>query len=370
MTLAAAPGGIARDAGAIDASADHQKVAPVGHAIPRAPGALDLRLTPFAFRRKGRRWHYGGKGQRLQPHHRMRKRACPPPDSVPSSSPSTRAQRRRGPSFSCTDLCRPGRRAAGIAPSIFPASGWVEHDAEEIWSATVAGHDARGARQGRAATAARRWPPSASPTSARPPSCGTATTGKADPPRHRLAGPPHRRHAARAEAWPVTKPWSQAKHRPRFIDPYFSGTKLAWILDNVPGARERQRSRANSPPVPSIAFLLWRLTGGKVHATDATNASRSHAVRHPYAANGTPSFAEAPRRADARCLPEVDGLRRRARRRHDRPIAVRRGHCRSRGMAGDQQAATVGQACFAAGHGEVDLRHRLLRAAQHGRGAP
>ena len=58
------------------------------------------------------------------------------------------------------------------------------------------------------------------------------------------------------------------------IDPYFSGTKVAWILDHVPGARERaERGELLFGTVD--CYLLWRLTGGKVHATDATNASRT-----------------------------------------------------------------------------------------------
>src|SRR5258707_7879646 len=58
------------------------------------------------------------------------------------------------------------------------------------------------------------------------------------------------------------------------IDPYFSGTKVAWILDQVPGARERA-DRGELMFGTVDCYLLWRLTGGKVHATDATNASRT-----------------------------------------------------------------------------------------------
>ena len=58
------------------------------------------------------------------------------------------------------------------------------------------------------------------------------------------------------------------------IDPYFSGTKIAWILDHVPGARERAR-RGELAFGTVDCFLLWRLTGGRVHATDATNAART-----------------------------------------------------------------------------------------------
>ena len=58
------------------------------------------------------------------------------------------------------------------------------------------------------------------------------------------------------------------------VDAYFAGTKLAWLLDHVPGARERaERGELAFGTIDS--FLLWRLTGGKVHATDASNASRT-----------------------------------------------------------------------------------------------
>ena len=58
------------------------------------------------------------------------------------------------------------------------------------------------------------------------------------------------------------------------LDPYFSGTKIAWILDNVAGARAAADRGALAAGTIEC-FLLWRLTGGKVHASDATNASRS-----------------------------------------------------------------------------------------------
>ena len=58
------------------------------------------------------------------------------------------------------------------------------------------------------------------------------------------------------------------------LDPYFSGTKIAWLLDNVKGARKRaEKGELLAGTIDS--FLIWRLTGGKVHATDATNASRT-----------------------------------------------------------------------------------------------
>jgi hypothetical protein len=82
-------------------------------------------------------------------------------------------------------------------------------------------------------------PPSASPTSAKPPACGTGPPGQAHPPRHRLAGPPHRLRLRRA---------SGGGHEPHFrdrtglvLDPYFSGTKIAWLLDT----RARRPRRAD-----------------------------------------------------------------------------------------------------------------------------
>jgi glycerol kinase len=58
------------------------------------------------------------------------------------------------------------------------------------------------------------------------------------------------------------------------LDPYFSGTKLAWLLDNVDGVR--QKAEAGKLAFGTIdSFLIWKLTGGKRHVTDATNASRT-----------------------------------------------------------------------------------------------
>jgi glycerol kinase len=127
------------------------------------------------------------------------------------------------------------------------------------------------------------------------------------------------------------------------LDPYFSATKLAWILDNVADARAK--AEGGQLAFGTIdSFLLWRLTGGEVHATDATNASRTllydiHAQR--WDADLCRLF-----RIPEALLPEVrdnsglfgvtaDGLL-------DRQMPIG-------GMAGDQQAALIGQACFDAG---------------------
>ncbi|MET4595699.1 MULTISPECIES: glycerol kinase GlpK [unclassified Sphingomonas] len=124
------------------------------------------------------------------------------------------------------------------------------------------------------------------------------------------------------------------------IDPYFSATKVAWLLDTVPGARARaERGELAFGTIDS--FLLWRLTGGAVHATDVTNASRTMLFdihRHRWDADLCELL-----RVPMAILPVV----------HDNahlfgttdtalfgaPIPIA-------GMAGDQQAALFGQACF------------------------
>ena len=127
------------------------------------------------------------------------------------------------------------------------------------------------------------------------------------------------------------------------LDPYFSATKLAWILDNVDGARERAaRGELASGTVDS--FLVWRLTGGKAHATDATNACRT-GLYNIHTHQWDDSLLEVFRVPRA-VLPEVfDSAAPFGSTDPDIfgwPIPI----C---GVAGDQQAAAFGQACFEPG---------------------
>lgn len=127
------------------------------------------------------------------------------------------------------------------------------------------------------------------------------------------------------------------------LDPYFSGTKLAWILDNVEGVRAR--AEAGELAFGTVdSWLIWNLTGGKVHATDATNAARTllydiHKGRWSSTICGILNIPMS-------MLPEV----------HD--CAADFGTTKEEyfgeslpilGVAGDQQAATIGQACFEPG---------------------
>ena len=124
------------------------------------------------------------------------------------------------------------------------------------------------------------------------------------------------------------------------LDPYFSATKIAWILDNVEGARTRAQAGELLFGTPD-SFLLWKLTGGAVHATDATNASRTmlYNIRDHAWDETLLSLFDIPRSL----LPEVKNC------------ADEFGLCRKdiigqsipvRGIAGDQQAAAIGQVCF------------------------
>jgi glycerol kinase len=83
------------------------------------------------------------------------------------------------------------------------------------------------------------------------------------------------------------------------LDPYFSGTKIKWLLDHVPAPAPARARRAGLRHVDT--FLIWKLTGGKVHATDATNAART-LLYNIAGANGTPTSAPSST-SRCRCCP-------------------------------------------------------------------
>ena len=210
----------------------------------------------------------------------------------------------------------------------------------------------RGAGQRR-----RRAPPtsrrSASPTSARRRWSGTARPARRSTARSsgRTGAPPTSARSCKAAG---REPLVAARTG-LLLDPYFSGDQ-----DRLAARQRRRRAGARRARRARLRhrrhFLLWRLTGGAVHATDATNASPHPALRHPRGA-WDDELLRAVRRA-ARAAARGARFGRRLRRRPTpscsaRAIAIR-------GIAGDQQAALFGQACFRAGHDEVDLRHRLL----------
>ena len=223
-------------------------------------------------------------------------------------------------------------------PQHFPASGWVEHEPEDLWDTTLAVCREAMAKAGVAASDLA----GIGITNQRETTLvWDRKTGKAI---YRAIVWQDRRTAERCAALKAEghEPLV-AQKTGLLLDPYFSGTKIAWILDHVPGARARaEKGELAFGTVDS--FLLWRLTGGAVHATDATNASRTLLYDiHQGAWDdalleviGVPR-AMLPEVRDSSAefgltLPDLFGG----------AIAVR-------GIAGDQQAATVGQACFEPG---------------------
>ncbi len=156
----------------------------------------------------------------------------------------------------------------------YPHSGWVEHEAEDLWDTTIATCKAVIAKAGIGASDIV----SIGITNQRETTVvWDRKTGKAI---HRAIVWQDRRTAEIcAGLKSAGLEDTVTKRTGLLLDPYFSGTKVAWILDNVPGARDAANAgRLAFGTVDS--FILWRLTGGKVHATDATNASRTSALRH------------------------------------------------------------------------------------------
>jgi glycerol kinase len=233
---------------------------------------------------------------------------------------------------------RPVASAQKELPQIFPKPGWVEHDAEEIWSATV--EVCRGAL-----SKAKLKPADLAGigiTNQRETTVvWDRATGK---PIHNAIVWQDRRTAERcAELKKAGHEKAVTDKTGLLLDPYFSGTKIEWILKHVAGARAAAEKGALAAGTIEC-FLLWRLTGGKVHASDATNASRTLLLD---IRTGTwdPDLMKLlgvpasllPRVVD--CSGELgvttaDFL--------GAPVPVL-------GMAGDQQAATVGQACIKPG---------------------
>ncbi|MGH8596790.1 MAG: FGGY family carbohydrate kinase, partial [Gammaproteobacteria bacterium] len=152
---------------------------------------------------------------------------------------------------------------------IFPHDGWVEHDPEVLWRTVL--ETARGALADAALTA--RDLTGIGITNQRETTLiWDAATGV---PVHNAIVWQDRRTAARCESIRADGMVETiAAATGLVVDPYFSSTKVAWLLDNVPGLKVRARKgELRFGTVDS--FLIWRLTGGRKHLTDATNASRT-----------------------------------------------------------------------------------------------
>jgi glycerol kinase len=231
-------------------------------------------------------------------------------------------------------------------PQHFPEPGWVEHDGEEIWETTLRAI-------GEAVAAARDGGAGAGDAGQGIEAIGITNQRETTLLWDRGTGRPlaraivwqDRRTSTRCAALKRTgaEP-SLARATGLRLDPYFSATKLEWLLKHVPGARARA-SRGALAFGTVDSWLLWRLTAGRLHATDPTNASRTllfHLGRLAWDGALLERFGVA--RA---LLPEV------------RPSAGDFGVTRGvpglpdgipiRGVAGDQQAALFGQGCVRAG---------------------
>lgn len=220
----------------------------------------------------------------------------------------------------------------------FPASGWVEHDASDLWTTVAATARAAIEKLGQGAhdiaaigiTNQREtvvlW---------------DRATGRAL--RNAIVWQ-DRRTADLCETLKAQGHEEMISARTGLLlDPYFSGTKLKWLLDNVDGARAR--AEAGELAFGTVdSWLIWNLTGGRVHATDATNAART--LLYNIVENRWDEDICALLDIPMQLLPEVRdcaddyGVTRADLFGREIPIM---------GVAGDQQAATVGQACFQPG---------------------
>ncbi len=154
-------------------------------------------------------------------------------------------------------------------PQIFPKPGWVEHDPEALWASALSAAREALSRAGRdPSTIAALGITNQRETSLIWERATGRPVGNAIVWQDRRTGDVCAKMKARGVEPAVTAATGLV------LDPYFSATKIAWVLDSVPSAR-RAAERGELAFGTVDSFLLWRLTGGAVHATDATNASRT-----------------------------------------------------------------------------------------------
>jgi glycerol kinase len=223
-------------------------------------------------------------------------------------------------------------------PQHFPQDGWVEHDPEDIWASVVS--TVRVALKN-AKVAASDIAAIGITNQRETTVIWDRATGK---PIHNAIVWQDRRTASICNALKADgKEALFTRKTGLLLDPYFAGTKVKWLLDTVKGARERA-GKGELAFGTIDAFLIWRLTGGKLHVTDATNASRTLI----YNIEKNEWDAELLKLLDipAAMLPEVkdcaDDFGETDPRLFGAAIPIR-------GVAGDQHAATLGQACFEPG---------------------
>jgi glycerol kinase len=243
----------------------------------------------------------------------------------------------------------------------YPEDGWVQQDGEEIWQRTLAVcREAIAAAGGVESIAA----------------IGITNQRETTLVWDRKTGLP----IAPAIVWQdrrtarVCETLKAAGHEPAvqaetglLLDPYFSGTKIGWILDTVEGARAR--AEAGELAFGTVeCFLVWKLTGGRVHATDVTNASRTLLYRLGLGKDGGWSEAMLSLfKVPASLLPDVQ------------PSAADFGEADAEmfgapvpilSAAGDQQSALVGQGCLEPGMAKITYGTGAFLVANTGRERP
>ncbi|MET0315125.1 MAG: glycerol kinase GlpK [Hansschlegelia sp.] len=240
------------------------------------------------------------------------------------------------------EALRPLASAQREFRQIYPRPGWVEHDPEDIWASTVAtASEALARAHVRAGEVAALGLTNQRETAV----VWERDTGRAI---HNAIVWQDRRTAETCARLKADGLEPEISGRTGLVlDPYFSATKIGWILDAVEGARARaERGELLFGTVDS--YLVWRMTGGRRHLTDATNACRTllYDVRAGHFDDGLcRTFGVPPR-----MLPEIrdcsDDFGETSPELFGGPIRIL-------GVAGDQQAATAGQACFTPGMAKV-----------------
>ena len=226
--------------------------------------------------------------------------------------------------------------AQDVFPQIYPQDGWVEHDPEAIWSTVLS-----------TLKEAYGWAVSEKLNVA---AIGITNQRETTLVWDRETGEPiynaivwqDRRTAEQCKALAEKLPAEDLQAKTGLLhDPYFSGSKMAWILDHVEGARAK--ADAGELCFGTVdSFLIWRLTGGQSHVTDATNASRTNLfdIHKQDWDEGLLKLFNVPRAG----LPMVQDCA------GDFGVCTLLGKdVPITGVAGDQQAAAVGQACFKPG---------------------
>ena len=221
---------------------------------------------------------------------------------------------------------------------IFPHPGWVEHDPEDIWASQL--------------QVARRALAQAGLKAADIAALGIANQRETTIVWERKSGKPvhnaivwqDRRTAAACDSLKRRDRTEAVRSKTGLVlDPYFSATKLAWLLDSIPGLRlQAERGELAFGTVDS--WLAWKLSGGALHVTDVSNASRTmlYNIHADAWDEGLLALFRIPRSLLPQVLPSSHLYGETARKIFGAPIPIA-------GIAGDQQAALFGQACHAPG---------------------